>query len=656
MFHIRLGNHHKEEIHTRKLLEEIKKHPGCCDVVWFASEYGYPMLKTHQDAAEKMCRLAELYREQGIQVDLQISNTIGHGEYMKSKDCSAIDAYGFEKLVGHDGTVADYSFCWYGENFRKYQYETMKMYAALKPVNIWIDDDMRASNHAPAKYGCFCDSCMARFNAKYGSNFTREELVNEVCNGDVTWRKRFMDFAQEGLSDFAAMLARATMEVSPETHVGLQYGMGDKYVGGTYEPEFEALYKTTGLTPVSRSGGGVYDDKDPRKLLTKQIQMSYATSRLPEYVTLRVPEIENTPDVPMGKSNYGTLLESSIALAYGYTGLSYATLMTAYETMDFHGKLLAGMSRCRPYWQKMIEYNRRTVPAGLGIADTGVDYIKAPVGTVTPETFWDEEQFAYGGIPSLYGTPLTWIGMAENHVIGHTQVLSLNLATLDTLTDDEIRKLMERPVITDGMVIDRMVQRGFGPELGITIEYPAPQPCYELFDGKKWTVSSWSSVPLPTMVIHGPVTEISRLYNSVTHEYLGVANGIVQLSKAKWAVYGYGLWHHIISTEKRTQIMDAMDAIADNKMPAILKDAEQVTIIPRTTTDGKAAMISVLNISIAPTDALHLLVRNPDGEKFTYENGDFSVELTPVKTEDGYLLELPGFTRGWDMATVFISK
>jgi len=177
MFHIRLGNHHKEEVHTRKLLEEIKKHPGCCDVVWFASEYGYPMLQTHQDAAEKMCRLAQLYREQGIQVDLQISNTIGHGEYMKARDCSAIDAYGFEKIVGHDGTVANHCFCWYGENFRKYNYEMMKMYAALKPVNIWIDDDFTACNHAPVKYGCFCDSCVARFNDKYGSNFTREELV-----------------------------------------------------------------------------------------------------------------------------------------------------------------------------------------------------------------------------------------------------------------------------------------------------------------------------------------------------------------------------------------------------------------------------------------------------------------------------------------------
>jgi len=625
-------------------------------VVWFASEYGYPMLQTHQDAAEKMCRLAQLYREQGIQVDLQISNTLGHGEYMKARDCSAIDAYGFEKIVGHDGTVANHCFCWYGENFRKYNYEMMKMYAALKPVNIWIDDDFTACNHAPVKYGCFCDSCVARFNDKYGSNFTREELVNAVCDGDIVWRKRYMEFVHAGLSDFATMLAKATMEVSPETHVGLQYGIAEKYIGGTYGPEFEALYKTTGLTPVSRSGGSAYDDKDPRKLLEKQIMMSYATSRLPEYVKLRVPEIENTPDVPLGKSNYGTLLESSMALSYGYTGLSYATLMTTYEDMDYHGKLLAGMSRCRPYWQKMIEYNRRTVPAGLGIADTGVEYCKEPVREVTPETFWAEEQFAYAGIPSLYGTPLTWVGMAENHDTRYTQVLSLNLATLDTLTDDQIRQLMERPVITDGMVIDRMVQRGFGPELGITIEYPEPQPCYERFNGKRWSVSAWYSVPLPTMVIHGSVTEISRLYNSVTNEYLGVANGIVQLPKAKWAVYGYGLWHHILSSQKRKQIMDVIDTIAEQKMPAILQDAEQVTIIPRTTPDGKAAMISVLNISIAPTDALHLLVRNPDGEKFTYENGDFSVELTPVKTEEGYLLELPGFVRGWDLATVFISK
>jgi hypothetical protein len=57
------------------------------------------------------------------------------------------------------------------------------MIALYAPINadiIWIDDDFRLPNHNPVEYGCFCDSCIADFNTRYGTSFDRSELVREI--------------------------------------------------------------------------------------------------------------------------------------------------------------------------------------------------------------------------------------------------------------------------------------------------------------------------------------------------------------------------------------------------------------------------------------------------------------------------------------------
>ena len=117
MINLRLGAHHQNDEGAERLLKLIRKHPGCCDRVWFSTLYGFPLLETHRQAAEKAKAAAQEYRKNNITVDLQISNTIGHGEYMKKYDNSAPNAYDLEPLVGHDATVAKYCFCWRGENF-----------------------------------------------------------------------------------------------------------------------------------------------------------------------------------------------------------------------------------------------------------------------------------------------------------------------------------------------------------------------------------------------------------------------------------------------------------------------------------------------------------------------------------------------------------
>ena len=82
-------------------------------------EYGFPLLHMRREKAQAVAGAAAVFRERSITVSLQIANTVGHGEYMKSEDNAAVQALSLEKLVGHDGTTADYAFCWNGKNLSR---------------------------------------------------------------------------------------------------------------------------------------------------------------------------------------------------------------------------------------------------------------------------------------------------------------------------------------------------------------------------------------------------------------------------------------------------------------------------------------------------------------------------------------------------------
>ena len=144
MIEHRLGTHFNNSKISSDFVDAILRHPKSCDTVWFTTEYGFPLLKTHAEKARAAGRAAQIFRENGIGVSLQIANTIGHGEYMKAEDNAAIQEMGLKKLIGSDGIQADYAFCWNGEKLRRYTAETVKLYAAaIRPDVVWIDDDLR---------------------------------------------------------------------------------------------------------------------------------------------------------------------------------------------------------------------------------------------------------------------------------------------------------------------------------------------------------------------------------------------------------------------------------------------------------------------------------------------------------------------------------
>ena len=537
MIDIRLGNHHnKDEMASKELVDAIREYPGSCDTVWFATEYGYPSLDVHRKSGKKICEIAKLYKEAGIKVSLQVSNTLGHGEYMKNKDNTAVYMYNFEKIIGPDGTVTDYSFCWRGRNFTDYCIKSIEAYLDLKPATIWIDDDLRVVNHAPVQHGCFCDTCIKTFNEEYGFNYSREALVEEINYGDISVREKYVEFIRKGMYDFTYKLTKAIMKASPDTQMALQYARYHYYAGMDCNYLFEAMHDGSGKNVKSRPGGGAYSDKTPFALIDKMLSLGYANAVVPDFVTDNYPEIENTPDVSMGKSIYGTIKESTLDLAYGCNGLTYAVLMTPFEKMDFHKKMLGAFCEYKPYWNELIQHNRGTKNGGALVYEPPKAYLAA-MTKERPLFDWEMSLEGENYLNKPYS--LLQIGLPITYESDGGSILILSEGTIDLMRDEDIEDILNKLVLIDGPGFKKLIDRGYGWAFGASIDVAkAGLGFREVFtdhsvnagyEGMPWSESFFTGAQMTPHALTGDGMEpLGELYTLRTGEHLGSSCAIVE--------------------------------------------------------------------------------------------------------------------------------
>ncbi len=676
----RLGSETQlDEQFIREFIRIVKEHPGSCDEVWLATKYGFPPLDVHRETAEKLGKVAALLREAGLRVSLQISNTVGHGQYMSSCDCSGLvyDGSPVQNYVGTDGTVARYVFCWNDSYMREYVREEVRAYAsAIRPYTVWIDDDLRARNHAPAQgAGCVCDNCIRRFNERIGASFSREELVHEINRGDVKVREQFVGFLRDGLHDFTYDVYSAIHEVSPETRAGLQNGSNGGLTGLGVSHIYDAMREATGKAPGSRPGGGAYRDHNPNDMLTKNDLLTWQESLLPDYVTEIRPEIENLPDVRFGKTIAGTCMETSLYLASGATAMSYAMLMSDYEDMDWHGEMLGEFAAHRPYWSKLSEASRGTVAGGLTLA-IGREIRKRKIGVNEPDLAWITEPISEAG-NALRGTaiPLTFQQTKR-------PVYLLHEAYVKGLTDAEIERLLTMPVLTSGYALEALAARGYKDRFSaealpvateqLSEEYNADHPVNahtKALTNHGWSQSFYIKSGHVLRDLTGGTEILSRYTTEAKNAVpvfpedkehpFGVCNAIVKTSAgARWAVFGHLPWNNVISFAKRDQLLRAADYISDNALPALLETGVQAHLMPREDKDGNVTSVSVLNRTIGESGTLSLRIRRPFGgkERQTVRfMGQHRIEAhLPVSWDgDDLLVTLPSLAP-WTVGTVFL--
>ncbi len=675
----RLGSDTNPE-YTDAILEMILKYPGSCDNVWFPTLYGFPPMEKHRATAKAQMAAAEKFRKHGISVSLQLSNSIGHGQYMANCDCSGLvyENSLARKLVGHDGTVAEYCFCWRGEEFKKYVLDTLSVYAEIKPDHIWIDDDFRPTNHAPVEFGCFCEHCMAEFNGRYGTDFTRETLVHEILFGDISVREKHIAFLREGLSDLMREMGETVHRISPETTLSYQHGAYGVYSGHSLDFVYDAMKASTGKIPFSRPGGGNYSGHDSNEVLKKAVYINWQNAMLPAYVERKCPEIENLPYTVFGKTPESTAFETTHYLANGNTDMTYAMIMNMEEPMAWHEKEFRLFDSHRKYWETLSEYNLHSYQAGIRYF-------------MTKET-WKKRLKSGGNIRDLNREP--WSGM--NFMIRdaipvaydqkETAVTCLFPETARYISADELDELLRLPVITDGEAIAILNAREFSTgissalmsemdSLSLTETYTdhstSPKTARSHYssrfcDGRTAPYQMMLTSEKEGNMFDKNTAEILGVYTTEANippktedpfAPYGIAEMILRTKKgAKWAILGYSPWKYVIPTYKRDHILDIVDYVCESKLPARLLTPMQAVLLPRKNENGKTVCVSVTNCTIGESGEFQLLIRNPSGEKFVFQSQyDGEKTLSYEKIGNDYLLTVPSI-HPWSVGTVFVCE
>ena len=631
MITFRLGLFQAEKKYSEKLLEKIKKHPGCCDTVWLTSMGYYPTHEKHIRYAESWLETAKLYREAGIEVSMQIANTIGHADFEQldprinnefmwgMKPDENDDPY----MVGPDGRKNTSCFCWRSESFRKYINNVIKIYAQrLKPDRLWFDDDLRAHNHAPNKYGCYCDRCILDFNRLNKTSYARRELVELINYEDTELRRKYIEFTRRGIYDFVYGAAKACIEASADTSFGYEYDHEHihNYIGRDDIHVLDALRDASGKEVHTRPGGGYYNDKAPWGQFEKALKLSELNSKTPDYVSEKVAEIENLPGVVFGKSIGGILNEATIDLSVGCTALSFTDVQSCHEPIEYYERIFSEFARLRPYWKKLSQISKNASRGGVSIFVGEAPHLRK-LEKDEPFCAWEKALEEKDISLMRLGIPITYEHTSPAAYLIHHD-------TVDSLTDGDIEFLLTKPVITDGESVAKICARGFKDFFALTpkeVDYNTE----EHFTKCKWNgewgelfynENPYAASPMKRYIFEDlcqkttVLGEMRRGYHLSDGSFLGACTVVTETSKkGKWAIFGYSIWSDIVSSAKRNQIASALDMIA--QMPARLYSEEQIVMIPSINKNGKTVSLTLSAASQNGADEILVGIRNPASER-----------------------------------------
>ena len=347
-----------------------RKYPGACDEIWFCDE----AFRSPEDAVSSLrsfARYRELCEKSGARLSYQQGWTLGHGLLEKGGMSKAWKAFSEDAWqIGKDGKRLIGLFCPRSPEVLAYERAYAKaIVATAHPWSFWLDDDLRMG--VCKLDGCFCDRCIAAFNAKTGGSWTHETLVGRLYGKSVREpvRAAWIDFNQESLALFAEAARQGAAEADPSCRMAYQAVWSDTiYTGRDNRKLLAALSGPDGRPVGIRPGAGIYHEAEPRKFVAKALGVAREAERCRNYgfVGSICYEQETYPRRILQKSPGAVVTECSLALASGCTSLSlYWYIGENPQPLGEYERGARAISAARPYFERLVASVRRTRLAGV---------------------------------------------------------------------------------------------------------------------------------------------------------------------------------------------------------------------------------------------------------------------------------------------------
>jgi len=618
----------------KKTFENISRHRAACDEVWFSTGIGLPPLSWHAEQSRRQAAAAADLRGIGVEAGLQFQATLGHGDSISAlEDCSAKNWGGF---TGPSGVECRHCSCPRQPAFLEYMAEMARIYAAWRPSSVWIDDDLRIGNHAPASIwsvksleGCFCPVCVAAFSTQESAPYDRASLV-AALGTDSALRLRWERFSFSSLAIVAHTIAAAVHEVSPGTRMGYQHCMRED---GMQSIVFDALAECSGRRVRSRPGGGAYTDHNPWDQVEKAFFLARQMKSLQRCSSIEsfCPEIETCPRTFNCRTARSIIAESFANLAMGLDSLSFLIVDASYETPDWYGEnLFAPLAAEAPRLKAYEALNRGTFVGGL-----------VSPGAQPPRFL------ASAGVPLVTGPDAASCGAI------------LTAANAASMPEDALDSLFARGVLLEGTAAQALARRGLDRLMGGLKVRPAPAGVYEEFadDPMNAGLACRRGTGGMKLVLVPADSSVRVIGQYVDSKGKGCGASMICGTSPKggrFAVLGCtGFSLGAASSDQLRLVHRLADYVSGGRLPVVFDDPVRLLAVPRVAADGALRSLFVLNVSIDVQRPARIRLRGvPTAAARARWNGPGGVQLDVELRREGAdsfvtLPELDVWKGGW---------
>ena len=426
---------------------------------------GHPTINEVMPYVAMLKQLKSFLDKDNIRLSLNPWTTINHA----SRGRQFKPGQNFTHMLGENGAVSDTCVCPLCRNWQEYLCE---MYSYLtkevQPVAIWIEDDFRLHNHDSESLGwggCFCDLHLQRFSEKINRPVTRNEILEAVLapGQPHPWRKLWMDLSRESLLIPAKKIRDAVNKANSSTRVGLMSSLPDEHsIEGR---DWHALQDAIGRSPAFLTRPTMSPYTEEVALFVPPFCSRHTLASLSGPLEI-YPELENCPRTgPYAKSGAGNIWQCLHAATFGSDGISINHFDVMGNGTSLDPKYWEYLAKAKPQLDSLVK---------LGIDDRNSQGVKVLFNSqvaasrhcITTNSFAELKNSSY-----LWSHMFFVLGIAHKYcseIKNDGTPYAVNDQTLRAFDDHEIEALLRCPVLLDACSVNILVERGFGPLIGIT--------------------------------------------------------------------------------------------------------------------------------------------------------------------------------------------
>ena len=460
-------NHYEDE-RIQEVVEYCERY-GFNNVMLFinAEEYhvGHMTTEEAQPWVKTMKKARDAFLAKGISVSLNPWIEIGHLDRKRPLK----EGQNFVTQMDYDGTSCEMVACPLCENWRKYFFEHQRyLITELHPDTVWIEDDFRLHNHGGLKFGgCFCKLHMEKYNAKLGTNYTREEFTDRLFRkkSEKRIKKAWLDVNRELMVDLAQEIGKNVRDLGLNTKIGLMSSVHEQHAleGRDWYGIHRGL--EAGGMMINRLHLPCYDEISAKSYYLNFNRVSFLCRALIPDETVVYPELENGAFSSFAKEARFLRFQLESAIPLCIEGMTY-------DIYDFVGNGVLPELKYGEAVQSITPYLN-------GVLSLGLRYSQLE-GVVLPidEKAGYKRDAKVHNFADLYPNEahfnayLSSLGLAARGSTKKSfkgQIVALGCGNVYNFTTPQLEKLFQDNfVIVEGGAARILIDKGLGHLIGAT--------------------------------------------------------------------------------------------------------------------------------------------------------------------------------------------